>query len=86
MIGISADGLESHTAFCESIGGCPFPLASDESLEVARLYDVVSDDGKRANRAAYVLDEDGRIIQKIPWYQPGNVGQFMEIFSALGVE
>ena len=86
VIGINADTMESHGAFCESMGGCPFPLASDPSLEVATLYGAMGDDGRRGRRSVYVLDAMGTIIHKIPWYQPGNVGQFMEIFQFLGLE
>ncbi len=38
LIGVSADSLESHAAFCGALGGCPFPLASDADLSVARAY------------------------------------------------
>ena len=86
VIGISSDTVESHASFCQSLGGCPFPLASDPSLEVAGMYEAVGDDGRRGIRSIYLLDGDGVIIHKIPWYQPGNVGQFMEIFQALGLE
>lgn len=85
MLGISADSVDSHAKFCEKIGGCPFPLLSDTTLQVARLYDVLGEDGKRIRRAVFVLDATGIIIYKIPWYQPGNVGQFMEVFQALGL-
>ena len=37
VLGISVDSVESHQRFCEQIGGCPFPLASDADLTVARL-------------------------------------------------
>ena len=86
VIGISADTVASHHSFCKSLGGCPFPLASDLALEVTRTYGAAGDDGGRGVRAIYVLDRDGAIIHKIPWYQPGNVGQFLEIFRALGLE
>ena len=67
------------------MGGCAFPLASDADLEVARAYYAVGDDGER-RRAVYVLDADRVIVHKVPWYQPGNVGQFLEVFQALGLE
>ena len=86
VIAINTDTLESHEDFLKSAGGFPFPLASDPDLTVAKLYGVVGEDGKRANRAIYVLNEGGTILHKIPWYQPGNVGQFMEIFRALGLQ
>ena len=86
VVGVSADGLESHHAFSERAGGFPFPLASDEELTVARLYDVVGEDGQRSRRAIFVIEGDGTILHVIPWYQPGNVAQFMEVFQALGLQ
>ena len=86
LIAISVDDLNSHIEFCKKLGHCPFPLASDVNLEVARVYDVVNDENKRTIRAVFILDESGVILHKIPWYQPGNVGQLMEIFNALGIE
>ena len=85
VLGISADTTDSHASFCRSLGGCAFPLASDPDLEVARTYGTVENDVGRGRRAVYVLDVDGTVIHKVPWYQPGNVGQFMEIFQALGL-
>ena len=68
VIGISADTVEAHIAFSESLGEFPFPLATDTDLKVAASYDVVGEGGRRA---VYVLDEDRTVIHKIPWYQPG---------------
>ena len=84
VIAVSADSLEAHDRMCLTIAGCPFPLVSDEGLEAARVYGVVAEDGKRSNRAVFVIDYGGRLLHCIPWYQPGNIGQFMEVFEALG--
>ena len=70
----------------DRLGALPFPLASDSSLEVARLYDVQDEQGKRSHRAVFVIDTDGTIIYSVPWFQPGNPGQFLEIFTALGLD
>ncbi len=86
VVAINRDSIESHATFCDKLGGCPFPLASDPDLEVARLYEALDDDGIRSRRVIFIVDENGIIIHKIPWYQPGNVGQFMEIFQSLGLE
>ena len=86
VIAISADSIESHGAFSESLGRCPFPLASDADLEVATTYGTLTDDGRGMVRAVFVLDKGERIIHGIPWYQPGNTAQFFEIFQALGLE
>lgn len=84
VLAVSADSLDSHREFHARLGGCPFPLASDAGLEVARRYGVLSHDGKRSVRAVFVIGEDGAVLHAIPWYQPGNAGQFLEVFQALG--
>ena len=80
LIYMSPDNVESHGSFCKSLGGCGFPLASDSHPVLAGAYEALSDDGFNEVRSVYVLEQDGTIIHKIPWYQPGNAGQFMEIF------
>ncbi|MCS7207848.1 MAG: peroxiredoxin [Dehalococcoidia bacterium] len=84
VIAISADPLPIQERFGQALGGCPFPLASDPDLQVARAYGVVSADGRRAQRAVFVIDAEGRIVEAIPWFQPGNVAQFLQVFQALG--
>lgn len=86
LIGISVDDVDSHWTFCKKLGQCPYPLASDVDLKTARVYEVIDYGGKRAKRSVFVLDESSTIIHKIPWYQPGNVGQLLEIFQSLGLE
>ncbi len=86
VIAISANSLDSHDAFSESLGGCPFPLASDANLKVASAYGALADDGKGMVRAVFVVDNDGRIVHSIPWFQPGSTAQFFEIFQVLGLE
>ncbi len=86
VIAISADSLDSHDAFSESLGGCPFPLASDTDLATAAAYGALSDDGKSMVRAVFVVGKGGRIIHSIPWFQPGSTAQFFDIFQALGLE
>lgn len=85
VLAVSADTLDSHVDFCARLGGCPFPLASDPGLDVARRYGVVAQNGKRSVRAVFVIGQDGKVLHAIPWYQPGNTGQFLEVFQALGV-
>ena len=86
VVGISVDGLESHRRFVEKAGGFPFPLASDPDLVATRLYGVASEDGKRSRRAVFVVGQDGRVLHAQPWYQPGNVEQYLAVYRALGVE
>ncbi len=60
--------------------------ASDADLSVARAYGAISEDGRSGIRSTYVVDADLTVCHRMSWYQPGNVGHFMEIFRALGTE
>jgi len=86
VVAVSADSLDSHREFAEDLGGVPFPLVSDERLEAATAYGVVDEAGKRSRRAVFVIDKGGTIVHVEPWFQPGNPGQYEEIFVALGFE
>lgn len=86
VLAVSADSLEAHCHFAERLGGLPFPLASDESLAVARLYGVADEEAKRSQRAVFVIDESGVVLHAEPWFQPGNPEQYQAIFRALGLE
>ena len=50
VVAVSADSLELHERFCQGMGGCPFPLVSDEELAAAKLYGVLGEDGRRSHR------------------------------------
>ena len=84
VLAISADDLDSHRRFAER-QALPFPLAADPTLDVARAYDVLSDDGKRSRRAAFVIGTDGRILVANDHYQPQDMTQFAQVFEALGL-
>jgi peroxiredoxin len=86
LLAVSTDSLESHARFVERLGGTPFPLASDASLEVTRAYGVADEDAKRAHRAAFVIDETGMVTHAQPWFQPNNANQYQAIFTAVGLE
>jgi peroxiredoxin Q/BCP len=86
VLAVSADSLDSHRQFAERLGGLPFPLASDEDLTVARLYNVADEEAKRSRRAVFIVDEESVITHAEPWFQPGNSAQFEAIFRALGLE
>ena len=86
LIGVSADSLECHAAFCGALGGCPSPLAGDAGRSVARACGAISEDRRSGIRPNYVVSADLKVFDRIPRCQPGNVGQLMEIFQALGME
>lgn len=85
MVAISADTLESHQRFQEREGAYPFPLASDPELGVIKAYGVLNDEGKRSLRAVFVVDADGYILHRNPFYSPSNLDHYRAIFQALGL-
>ena len=58
VIGISPDDLESHKRFAR-VYRLNFPLASDPSLRVCKLYGAVWLGGLRIKRVTYVIDAAG---------------------------
>lgn len=58
VVGISADSLETHKRFAESLG-LPFKLLSDPDQRVARLYGSKGD--TRPRRTVYVIGRDGEV-------------------------
>ena len=62
VVGISADSLDSHRRFAESIG-MPFRLLSDPSQRVAAMYGSKGDNGYN-RRTVYVIDPHGRIAYR----------------------
>ena len=87
VIAISADGIESHRAFAERLGGLPYPLASDPELTVARAYDAVAeDDPRRSRRALFAIEQGGTIAYAANPYSPNSLSQFEEALRALGME
>ncbi len=74
VLGVSKDSVESHKRF-EEKHGLPFPLLSDEALEVVSAYDVLKlgKDGKPTKsliRSTYLIDEDGIIIKAFGGVKP----------------
>ncbi len=86
IVAVSADAMDSHLDFEESLGGLPFPLVSDESLEATKAYGVLDEDGRRSRRAVFVIDKGGGILHIVPKFEPDNANQYEEIFAALGFD
>jgi len=84
VLALSSDSLESHTAFCERLGGLPFPLGSDPDLSIARAYGVVDEGGRRSRRAIFVIGQEGVVLLALPHYNPANVSQLEAVFRAVG--
>lgn len=69
VIGVSKDSIDSHKKF-KSKFNLPFPLLSDESLDVIKKYDVWKEKsmyGKKyygIERSTFIIDEEG-IVREI---------------------
>ena len=83
IIAISADSLESHRQFAGVLGGVPFPMLSDTTGEVIRLYGVAKDQGPGAKRSVFVLDRDGRIIHANTEYSVSTPEHYEAILEVL---
>ncbi len=69
IVGVSADGPESHAKFKKKMG-FPFELLSDPDRRVCRLYDVIQEKsmyGKKSlgiERSTFVIDSKGVLRQE----------------------
>lgn len=87
VVAVCADSVSSHRAFVKRLGGVPFPLAADQSLDTVRAYDVLSaDDRRRARRALFVIERDGTISYAADPFQVNNLSQLENALRAAGVE
>jgi len=59
VVGISADSIETHRRFADSLG-MPFKLLSDPDQRVAKLYGSEGSDGYN-QRTVFVIDRKGKI-------------------------
>ena len=62
VVGISADSLDSHRRFAESLG-LPFALLSDPTQRVAEMYGSKGDNGYN-RRTVYVIDARGDVVYR----------------------
>ena len=68
VFGVSRDGEESHDRF-RAAHKLPFPLAADESGDIARAYGVKSTLGMAA-RVTFLIGADGRVAKVYPDVDP----------------
>lgn len=62
VLGISVDSVADQKEFAKQ-NGADFPLLSDSKGEVANLYGVWNKERNFANRATFVISEQGKIVQ-----------------------
>lgn len=60
LVGISADSLETHVRFAESLG-MPFKLLSDPRQRVADKYGATGSNPGYNRRVVYVIGRDGKV-------------------------
>jgi peroxiredoxin len=85
VLAVSTDPLSAQDQFAEQLTA-PFPIVSDPDGGTARAYGVFDEASGRANRAAFVISQDGVITLALPWYNPQNSAQFQQVFAALGLQ
>ena len=88
VVGISVDASFAQKAFAEK-NGITFPLLCDFKREVVQSYGVVwnklggLEGYVSANRAIFVVDEDGKILFKWVAPEPGTLPDFEAVKKAL---
>ena len=85
VLAVSTDPADAQRRFTEQLTA-PFPIVTDPDGAAARAFGVYDETSRRANRAVFVIDEDGIITLAHPWYNPQNTTQFEEVFAALGLQ
>ena len=63
MLGISIDSPFANAKFAQEIG-VTFPLLSDMTRKVTKLYGILNDEYQFANRSTFLVDKQG-VIQYI---------------------
>jgi alkyl hydroperoxide reductase subunit AhpC len=76
ILGISVDPIDLHIKWVRELGGLQYPLLSDESKTVSRLYNVLDEEEGVSMRATFIIDPDG-IVQYMMVIQH-NVGRSVE--------
>jgi peroxiredoxin len=87
ILGISVDSFFTLKAF-KQMNNIPFPLLSDFNKNVSKDYGVLNNDFYGmvgvAKRAAFVIDEDMKILHREVMEDAGNMPDFNAIHDALG--
>jgi peroxiredoxin Q/BCP len=79
VIGVSADGVESHERFARN-NELTFPLLADPDGKVAEAYGVLKGTG-RAERATFLIGRDGKLLHV--WPKVSITGHADDIVSKL---
>lgn len=86
LLGISGDDVKSHDKFKDK-HGLPFPLLSDETHEVSRMFGVwqvkkmYGKEFEGIVRSTFLIDEEGRLIKE--WRKVKVKGHTEEVLQAV---
>jgi len=87
VVGVSKDGVASHSRFAEKYG-LPFLLLADPELQAIKAYDVWQEKknyGKTAMgvvRSTYIINENGIIEKAMPKVKPDiNAAEILEYLT-----
>ena len=76
ILGASVDSLESHRKWAEELGGVNYPLLSDETKTVSRLYGVLDESEGVCMRATFIINPAKDIAYLVVSH--ANVGRSVE--------
>ncbi len=81
------DAVPSLAKFAETLGGLPFPLASDWKRAISREYGVFNEEGGYANRSTFVVSPDGTVVHENRAFSAGDPAHYeavLEVVAAHG--
>jgi len=81
---INTNGIGSHEKFQER-DHYPFPLISDFYGDVVKAYGMWDPDDRKSLRGAIAVGPRLRVNYVLPYFNPGNVNAFVEVFEGLGL-
>lgn len=81
---VNTNGMGSHEKFQER-DRYPFPLLSDFHGDVVKAFGMWDPDERKSLRGAIAIGPDRRAVYVLPYFNPGNVNAYVEIFDGLGL-
>jgi alkyl hydroperoxide reductase subunit AhpC len=76
ILGASVDSIDSHRSWAEELGGLEYPLLSDESKSLSRVYGVLDEKEGVSLRATFIINPAGVICYQVVSHV--NVGRSVE--------
>jgi alkyl hydroperoxide reductase subunit AhpC len=76
ILGASVDPIDSHRSWAEELGGLEYPLLSDESKSLSRVYGVLDEKEGVSLRATFIINPTGVICYQVVSHV--NVGRSVE--------